>query len=154
MSDRLNVSIDDIKPIITLCNYQEFCSQLISSQNSWCENLDNKTLSQHHWSIIFMNYMLLLKSKRKMFTQQVESISKGEYIHILQSTENVGVWTEFGPIFWEQNDIGAIWVVLKFSTDFESNSKWENRKKNRFGIKSSLSNEFSEKDGCTRRREI
>ena len=38
-----------------------------------------------------MNYMLLLKSKRKMFTQQVESISKGEYIHILQSNENVGV---------------------------------------------------------------
>ena len=52
-----------------------------------------------------------------MFTQ-VESISKGEYIHILQSNENVGVWTEFGPIFWEQNDIGAIWAALKFSTDF------------------------------------
>ena len=64
----------------------------------------------------------------------------------MQSAENVWVWTEFPQIFWEQNDIGAIWAVFKILSDFESNRRSVDRKENHFGIKSSSTNKLSGKN--------
>ena len=47
--------------------------------------------------------------------------------------------------FLRANDIGAVWAVLKFSAEFESNSQSEDRKENHFGIKPSSTNKLSGK---------